>query len=339
MVAVATPSALLAQQTAQADAALDLFYSANGLYNRSLYTLAADQYQEFAAKYPNHEKAKSAQLGLGLSYFGMGKYAEAEPLLTKTAGEGKPAEREQAQLFSAQCFLMLNRPADAVRVFTAGLAAATEKSSREKLLAGLGEAHYQQQQWKEVIARGAELAAMGPPAPLLSRARFQTAVAHFELKQFKEAAALLEKAVTEKDAPVLQQATFLLGDAARELGDLEASARHFEAAAKLPGPSVPDAWFRLGFVRFQQNRFDDAARAFDELGRAQKDHPLNVHAGLYRGRIALGKNDQAAAENLLRQVPPDSSAGRPALTTTTPLQCAHVNVSDSAWPDSVVTSR
>ena len=100
--------ALPAQQPPPADPALDLYYSANGLYNRNLYTLAADQYQEFAAKFPTHEKAKSVQLGLGLSYFGMGKYAEAEPFLTKAAAEGKPPEREQAQLFSAQCLLMLS---------------------------------------------------------------------------------------------------------------------------------------------------------------------------------------------------------------------------------------
>ena len=111
MVSLALPASLTAQQSA-ADPALDLYFNANALYNRNLYTLAADQYKEFAAKYPNHEKAKSVQLGLGLSYFGMGKYAEAEPLLTKAAADGKPAEREQAQLFSAQCFLMMNKPAD-----------------------------------------------------------------------------------------------------------------------------------------------------------------------------------------------------------------------------------
>ncbi len=309
MVSVACPFSLPAQQPAAADPALDLYFNANALYNRNLYTLAADQYQEFANKYPNHEKAKNVQLGLGLSYFGMGKYAEAEPLLTKAAGEGKPAEREQAQLFSGQCFLMLNKPADAVRVFTAGLAAVTDKSNREKLLAGLAEAHFQQQQWKEVLARGAELVALAPAAPVLSRAQFQMAVAHFESKQFKEAAALLEKCLTEKDAPFLQQATFLLGDAVRELGDMETAARHFDAAAKLPGTSAPDAWFRLGFVRFQQNRPDEAARAFDELAKVQKDHPLNVHASLYRGRIAFGKNDLPGAEALLRQVPPESPAG------------------------------
>ncbi len=329
-ISVVFPAILPAQHAAQADAALDLYYSANGLYNRNLYTLAADQYKEFAAKYPNHEKAKGVQLGLGLSYFGMGKYAEAEPLLTKAAGEGKPAEREQAQLFSAQCFLMLNRPADAVRAFTAGLAAATEKPSREKFLAGLGEAHYQQQQWKEVLTRGAELAAMAPAAPLLSRAQFQMAVAHSELKQFKEASMLLQKCVTEKDAPFLQQATFLLGDATRELGDLETAARHFEAAAKLPGTSAPDAWFRLGFVRFQQNRPDDAARAFDELTRAHKDHPLNIHAGLYRGRIALGKNDLQQAENLLRQIPPDSTAGPEAVLWLARIQLKQKKFAEAA---------
>ena len=67
--AAAGLSPLLAQP---ADPAADLYFSANGLYNRGLYSLASDQYKEFAAKFPNHEKAVSARLGLALSLYGAG---------------------------------------------------------------------------------------------------------------------------------------------------------------------------------------------------------------------------------------------------------------------------
>ena len=50
------------------DPALDLYYGANGLYNRKLYPVAIQQYQQFLKKFPKHEKATHARMGLGLQH-------------------------------------------------------------------------------------------------------------------------------------------------------------------------------------------------------------------------------------------------------------------------------
>ena len=63
------------------DPALDLYYGANGLYNRNLYPVAVQQYRQFLEKYPQHEKALSARTGLGLSLYASGAHAEALPIL------------------------------------------------------------------------------------------------------------------------------------------------------------------------------------------------------------------------------------------------------------------
>ena len=72
---------LLGQSKEKKDPALDLYYSANALYNKGLYELAVDEFRSFLGKHGKHPKAPFANLGLGLCLFQSGKTAEAEPVL------------------------------------------------------------------------------------------------------------------------------------------------------------------------------------------------------------------------------------------------------------------
>ncbi len=295
--------AVFAQQN---DPALELYFSANGLYNRKLYELAAADYKSFLAKHPRHEKALHAKLGMALSLFNLGRHAEVEPVLADLAANAKAPEPEQVHLIWGQSLLMLNKAAKAEEAFAKALE--MEKAAlRDSALAGLVEALFQQQKWKEVIARGDELAK--GKAAYTARAKFQGAVARYELKQYKDAGGLLAELAGEaKGLPFAQQALFLLAECKRELGDLAAAETQYDAARKLGGQFTGEALFRLGFVRFQQKKFAAAAADFAELRAKHKDHPSAKSAALYLGRAQLENRDFKSAETTLAQLAAEPGA-------------------------------
>ena len=291
-----------AQDAAPADPALDLYYSANGLYNRNLHELAAQRFQEFLTKHPAHPKAPHARLGLALSFFALGKHADAAPLLTQLVADPAAPERDQARLLLGQALLAQGKGAEAERVFTEAAAQLKESAGKEKALAGLIEALQAQKKWKELVARQGELAALAPVGSFTARAQFQGGLAHFELKQYKEAAELLEK-LKSPDAPYAQHALLMLGEAKRELGDLAGAAKAYEQAARSTTSALAaEALFRLGFARFRQGSWDEAIKSLQELRTKHKDHPAKPQAMLYLGRAHLGKKQFGEAEAVLREV-------------------------------------
>src|SRR5687768_9406811 len=57
--------------------ALREYLSGNGLLNRGLYDLAAEEYRKFLAAHPNHAKAPVARYGLGVALNRLGRNDEA----------------------------------------------------------------------------------------------------------------------------------------------------------------------------------------------------------------------------------------------------------------------
>ena len=172
------------------DPAANLYFTANGLYNRMLYGLAAEEYEKFLAKYATHPKAVSAQFGLSLSYFGMKKYDKAVPLLTKLAANAAAPQRDRVYLHLGQSLLTLKKIPQAETAFRAGLKLSKPGDVQTLMQSGLLETQYQQEKWKEAVTTSALLATRNDEFGTLGKLR--GAQANFNLKQFK----LVETALT-----------------------------------------------------------------------------------------------------------------------------------------------
>ena len=109
-------------QKAKKDPALDLYFSANALYNRGLYELAVDEFTSFVAKYPTHAKAPYANLGLGLCLFSTGKLKEAEPVFAKIATNAKITAIAPIFNLRGHCLLSLGKFPDAEKSFASTIA-------------------------------------------------------------------------------------------------------------------------------------------------------------------------------------------------------------------------
>jgi TolA-binding protein len=299
---------------APADPATDSFFSANALYNRRLYELAADEFKSFLAKYPNHEKASAAKFGLALSYYALANNKDAEPLLAKLVDDPKIADKAAIYNVWGYSLLGLAKDEEAAKAFAWTLDHGKEPAQVRSALVGSVEASFRRGKWVDVIAGSDKLLADPEAKPYIARATFQGAVARFESKQLPQAAEMLQKLTADPASPFIQQATFLLAECRREAGELDAAAALYASAAKkLEGPYAAESFYRLGFVRFVQGKFADAAQEFTAMAAKFPEAEATRRAKLYLGRSYLELKDYANAAATLQPLAAGDKASAEAL--------------------------
>ncbi len=294
------------------DPAADHYYRGNALYNRKMHALAIEEYKLFLAEHPNHAKAENARHGMALSYYSMRKYAEAEPMLKALVAKGKAGDKEQLALLHGQCLLQLDKPADAEAVF-ASVIRSTSDGIFRNAIAGVLEAQYRQGKWTDCIASADTLLKAGTTPDYQKRALYQAAYACHQLEKFAQALPYLEKLQPlVEDDPMAPQATFFLAESYRETGKLEEAAEKYTAAVSgFKGEVAAEVYYRLGFVRFTQAKYDEAIAAFGKSLQTKNDGTYAAEAQLYLGRSWLEKRDFNRAIQVLRPLSGQLTPGKP----------------------------
>jgi len=299
-----------------ADKATDDYYQANALFNKKLFKLAVDQYKSFIARYPSHDKYLSAKLGLALSYYELNNLPAAQPILAELSKNRKAPRQEQVHNLLGNTYLQAGDPASAEAAFRwsvnrgkekffvelpgvneqvsedAGVSVGTlqDKEALEVSMAGLIEALYQQNKWDEVILTGNELLKKIPEGKYSTRARFLSALANYETKKFADAARIITNIikVSDNSSPYREHAFFLLGDCQFKLNNLDEAAKYNHIVAKkMKGRFTSDALFKLGYIRFLQERYKEAIIEFTDLRATHRRSKHSPEAGIYLGRSYL----------------------------------------------------
>lgn len=302
--AVAAAQAQQAPAPAAApDPALDRYYSGNALYNKKLYALAVKEYEAFLKAYPTHPKADMARFGMALSYFGAGKYAEAEPILAELGRTGKAGDAGQMALMRGQCLMRLDRIPEAEKAF-ASVASGSETKLQPAAFSAMAEVAFLQGKWPETI-RWADkrLALSGDDASWSARAAYQAAYANRQLRQHDAAVqrlnALLPK--LKDDKGLAGQAAFLLGECCREIGRHEdAVAAYTAALANAQDAAAVDIQFRIGLTQLDMGKPAPAVESFKKALTMTPAADLKDKISLYLGRALLENGDPAAARNALQ---------------------------------------
>ncbi|MEI7899885.1 MAG: tetratricopeptide repeat protein [bacterium] len=286
------------------DTAAGKLYNGNALYNMKLYSAATAEYQNFLAANPQHAKADEARFGLALSLYGLGKFAEAEPLLKQLLASGKVGDPQQLLVLLGDSVNRLRGPTESEKIFSDPAALqGTNTCYRNLALAYLTESLFRQQKWEATAAAADRALTLLSKDDLAARVGYQGAYARYQLKQMDAAAAgfgALLPAVT--NTPIEVQTTFLLGECLRETGKpAEAEKAYGQAAAKAQGDLLEESLFRLGVVRFSLGRYDEAAST---LTRCLTGNPSNrvAEASLYLGRALLEQSKFGEAEKTLLKV-------------------------------------
>ena len=105
----------------------------------------------------------------------------------------------------------------------------------------------------------------------------------------EEALALCERVL--RTAPDHAGALFLVGDAMRQLGDLESAIARYQRVTQLE-PHHSLSWSGLGFCQFDRLEFDEARTA---VNRAIRDDDANAEAYYVRALLRERRGDYAGA--------------------------------------------
>jgi len=274
------------------DPALDKYYTGNALYNRKVYSAAADAYKDFLSAYPQHEKAEQARLGLALSLYAMGSYSEAEPLLKGLIQNAKAGDQVQLHLLLGQSQMKRKAYADAEKTFEDGTKAGGTDDFKKMAYAALTDLFFRQQKWTETIAAADRSMKVVQAGELAERIVYQGALARYRLGKFKEAIDVISPVKFTRGSPLENQGLFLLGECRRELGDFVKAAEAYTAAtASEKGPFAEEAVFRLGYVNFMQKKYDEAIEVLNRSLKENNAGEFSDESRIYLGRSSLEKNN------------------------------------------------
>jgi len=119
-------------QTPGADPGTKKLLAANGLFQRQLYKLAAEQYADFLKDFPAHKEAKAAKYALAICFYRLNDFEKAAKQLDELlADPGEFAQRDEAMLALGYCRLALKDYAKTIAVFDDLIAKFPDKTSAE----------------------------------------------------------------------------------------------------------------------------------------------------------------------------------------------------------------
>lgn len=348
--------AAVAPRTADKDAREDAsvlrsFYSANGLAQRDMFDLAAEEYRAFLAAHGDHAKAGEARYGLGLCLYRLEKYAEAVEALRPIA-DHPPADRESDVLvLLGQSLLAVEKWDDAAVTLERARAAAKEGPRWEAAGAGAVEALFRTDKYREALKirdefatraadsawrdrvewfaalaavqseqcelareRLAELVRDFPQSPLRDQARLLSA--QLQLRADGGSAAETLRRLAEEAASGEIKAEALLGLAAAELanGNTDKADAALDRAAEVSPNIGKSAALRSqrARVRFAQERFTEALTEFEALAKGEGEIARESAYWVAKCHLRLG-HDQVAAELFAKAGASDSASAPEAM--------------------------
>lgn len=284
---------------------------------------AAQAYAEIVSKHPQEtDTVLAARAMLALALLDQGKPAEAlkaaDDFLAMNAAPDAGSRLLDVKAIRAEALLGVGKPAQAAAAYGDLVAANKEARQRPTWQLRQAAALAGAKQWKDVHA------VLGPATPSLTgeaaaEALLLDATALVELD--KPADSLKPLATLEKEHrawPRREEALLLGVRSRRESGDKAAALALAEDLAKqFPTGAFADiSWYRLGQLRQEASRFDEAIEAYAKSKAAKPKGPRAAWALLATGwcHDAKGRMREAiAAWTELLDGYPDSSAAASAL--------------------------
>jgi len=283
------------------DSGSEKFYSANALYNKRLYSLAVEEYSAYLKQYPEHDKVEEARRGIALCYYVQGMWKDAERELKGVLKKGKAGDPQRLGLMHAQSLARLQRHADA-RAAYAAVTGSKDEKFRTTALAGVAESWYREKNWQELVGASDLLLKQKLSDALRKRGLYQSANAHFHLKQFDLAIpCLIELQPLVKGTSFEAQSAFMLAECYRETEQLTKAGECYAMAAKgVKGEVAAEVAYRLGLIDFRLKKYNEAVSALNKSIKLSEKGKFADTSRLMLGRAYIELKDYAQAEVLLK---------------------------------------
>jgi len=245
---------------------------------------------------------REANYNLSRDYLDCGRADDALPLLEELAKNDPKQSRFQMHL--AQCYLALNRRADAKQILEALMNAPEPEPAKDGPPKPAGAAPPD----AETEAPPSEIPGVETPVVTAAEATLQAAPeseAPTAQTRAAEETPLAEspEGATAEGTPSPKQpnprpwADLLMGVIHFEEGNMEDALASL-LKAEQSDPRLPNLHLRIGETYLRQRRIDDADRAFHQALDIDGDSP-EAHLGLAMVRLRQRRNDEAAEQALL----------------------------------------
>lgn len=313
-------SLMLCSSQAVADAGLDAYNFARGLYKAERWSLAEEAFRKFLTEHPDHEQVPFGTLYLGLSEIQLEKHAAGRKSLESFISRyPKNSDVAHARYRVAECSYYLDELERAEKEFNACLKDYPKDPFREFALAYLGDAQRRLGKVPEAIASLQLSLDQFPQGRMAAEARFGLAQATEAAGDLDKALALYREAAKgtkedRADAAQLALANLLFGQKKFD----EAVTEYEAVESRFPGSRLgPVATLNSGFALYQSSEFSRALQKFDA---AESDPKQAVTAGYWKGLTLKALRDYSGAAQVLSEV--ENKAGDSPLTESIVYQLA-----------------
>ncbi len=295
-----------ARQTQDDDAVrLRRYYSGNGLLNRGMHRLAADEYEAFLAEHPADAKAPTARYGLGVCRYRLNQFDAAVAVLAPLVDLPDPPFPAETLMLLGRSEMALGEHASAAARFRTLIDRHADSTLAPDAAALAAEASYRAGEMDLVETPRARLASLAPDSPLRARTELFAGLAAVALE--RDAAAVqrfdtvLERGGSEPS--LVHQAALLRAQTLHRLGRLADAAAAYEAIIK-EGPEAQqaDALYGRAAIHHGAGKPRAAARLLERLLRHHADAEPAAPATLLAGRIEIELGAYDAGDRMLRQL-------------------------------------
>lgn len=284
-------------------AILRSYHSGNGLLQRQMFNLAADEYRRFLDEHADHPKATSARYGLAVCEFRQGRTAEALAELTRLEGIEDFAYAAEVQTMLGQCHLSLAHYADASRCFERVVSRHASHKLAADAAALLAESRFREGKPDDAIHAARTVLKNWPDSPARERAIYFSGLAATSLGHHGEAAAAFEKILSDfPSGSLASSARLLAAQSLQRDGKTAEAERRFEEIVSLgKSDQQADALLGLGLLLFQKGDLENSARRLGEFSTGFPTNPRLPTARLYLARILLERGEAQKAADLFKQ--------------------------------------
>ena len=274
-------------------------------FRQSNYGPAITHFNTFLKNYQSEDSfvpyRRDAQLRLADSYFALKRYPEAIAAYSRLADQ----EDDYAIYQMGQAYSNNGDIFDAITTFRSLLDDYPNSVWREEATYSLGYLYFQNSDYQQAVDTYEGLIVFAPNQPIAAKAQYGIGDALFNAGDMEAAVTAYQKVLeTYPDSPFAGDAAASIQFALIALGDeSRATAIIDDFAVRHPNsPVVDQLRFKQAEVKFQSGRIDEALTDFQQFLRRARNDELIPEAYFYLGTILKDRNQNAEAENYLKQI-------------------------------------
>ena len=292
---------LLGTRSSHADAGLDDYNVAVGLFKQSRWDQAAEQFRKFLKTYDKHEKSPLARLYLGLTLVQTKDLKSAREELRKFASENRQNPNlGQARYRIGECSYLMDDLPSARTELEGFIRDFPEDPLREHAYPYLGDTQLRLNDPAAALKMFDLSITKFPAGALVEDAKFGRARSLESLKRYDDAIVQFQELASDKEGARAADAQFYLGASYFEREKFtEAIAAYTALEKDFPqSPLVPAAQLNAGYALFKSGRFADAAQQFERAAKVTTQQPT---AGYWLGRSLKSLGNYPKALDALKE--------------------------------------